>query len=306
MPTSHRSLSIRSSLAKLVCILFLFCAGMVIASSAQTFTTLASFAGTNGANPQSSLIQATDGNFYGTTIHGGHNNCYGQGCGTIFKITPSGTLTALYSFCSQGSCADGSSPLGLIQAADGNFYGIANGGGANGVGTVFKITTAGSLTTLYSFCTQSLCTDGEYPRPLVQATDGNFYGTTNGGGAYEGGTVFKITPSGTLVTLYSFGSQPNGTDGASPQAGLVQATDGNFYGTTQYGGTDGEGTVFKITPSGMLTTLYSFCSQPNCADGDNPYDGLVQATDGNFYGTTYFGRSLRSMARSSKSPRRAR
>jgi uncharacterized repeat protein (TIGR03803 family) len=290
MHTEKPAVARRFSLSKMVCIVFLFCAAMAIASPAQTFTTLASFAGTNGASPQSSLIQATDGNFYGTTILGGYNNCYGHGCGTIFKITPSGTLTALYSFCSQSGCTDGSSPLGLLQAIDGNFYGATNEGGANGVGTVFKITPGGSLTTLYSFCTQWLCTDGGYPRPgLVQATDGNFYGATIEGGAYAGGTIFKITSSGTLTTVYSFCSKPNCTDGGSPQAGLVQAGDGNFYGTTQLGGSADEGTVFRITTSGTLTTLYSFCSLPNCSDGGTPYDGLVQAIDGNFYGTTYFG-----------------
>jgi uncharacterized repeat protein (TIGR02543 family) len=151
---------------------------------------------------------------------------------------------------------------------------------------VFKITPTGTLTTLYSFCAQSGCTDGEYPvAGLVQGTDGNFYGTTPEGGANGGGTVFKITPTGTLTTLYSFCAQSGCTDGEDPVAGLVQATDGNFYGTTYEGGTDGFGTIFKITPTGTLTTLYSF-SGP---DGAYPEAGLVQATDGNFYGTTEYG-----------------
>jgi len=123
----------------------------------------------------------------------------------------------------------------------------------------------------------------------VQASDGNFYGTTFRGGANGYGMVFKITPGGTLITLHSF----NGTDGSYSQAGLVQATDGNFYGTTSGGGTNCYpyecGTVFKITPNGTLTTLYNFCSQSNCSDGDNPTAALVQATDGNFYGTTEGG-----------------
>jgi uncharacterized repeat protein (TIGR03803 family) len=121
---------------------------------------------------------------------------------------------------------------------------------------------------------------------LVQGTDGIFYGTTSFGGAnLYYGTVFKITPSGTLTTLYSF---CDCTDGANPAAGLVQGTDGNFYGTTEFGGANlYYGTVFKITPTGTLTTLYSFCTQSGCADGGEPQAGLVQATDGNFYGTTY-------------------
>ncbi len=253
-----------------------------------TLTTLYSFCPqsgcTDGANPRAALAQGTDGNFYGTTSAGGANLYYG----TVFKITPSGSLTTLYSFCSQSGCMDGAGPLaGLVQAADGNFYGTTNGG-TNFKGTVFKITPSGTLTTLYSFCSQFNCMDGQHPlAAMVQGTDGNLYGTTASGGASSGhGTVFKITPSGTLTTLYSFCSQSGCTDGAIPQAGLVQATDGNFYGTTASGGAIGAGTIFKITPSGMLTTLYSFCSQSGCTDGANPRAALVQVTDGNFYGTT--------------------
>ncbi|MGA2076792.1 MAG: choice-of-anchor tandem repeat GloVer-containing protein [Terriglobia bacterium] len=271
-----------------------------------TLTTLHSFTGSafppvDGAVPEAGLVQGSDGNFYGTARNGGSG---GDNGGTVFKITPDGTLTTLYSFCSQSNCTDGLYPYaGLVQGTDGNFYGTTNIGGANNVpvgnGTVFKITPSGALTTLYSFCSQSGCTDGNGPSAgsLVQATDGNFYGTTGGGGATDNGgngTVFKITPSGTLTTLYSFCSQSNCTDGALP-TGLVQATDGNFYGTTYCGGANagsldcsspGAGTVFKITPSGALTTLYSFCSQSGCTDGVTPYAGLVQGSDGNFYGTT--------------------
>ena len=251
-----------------------------------TVTTMHSFYGPDGSFPSAGLVQATDGNFYGTTGGGGVNDE-----GTVFRITPSGTLTMLYSFCSQSGCTDGAGPSGLVQATDGNFYGTTDGGGANnscggsGCGTVFKITPTGTLTTLYSFCSQSGCTDGENPGAgLVQATDGNFYGTTGG----DEGTVFKITPSGTLTTLYNFCPQSGCTDGAGP-SGLVQATDGNFYGTTDGGGAGNSGTVFKITPSGTLTTLYSFCSQSGCTDGDEPYAALVQASNGIFYGTTEGG-----------------
>src|SRR5271167_3334981 len=277
--------------------LAMFCAATAIASPAQTFNTLVNFAGTNGASPNGPLVQGTDGNLYGTTSQGGATGGCGYGCGTVFKMTPSGKLTTLYSFCAGGgSCADGSLPFaGLVQATDGNFYGTTNLGGAAGscsgygCGTVFKITPAGTLTTLYSFCSQPNCADGaQSSAGLVQATDGNFYGTTIGGGAKGFGTVFKITPSGMLTTLHSFcaGGYPC-ADGADPEAVLVQATDGNFYGTTSKGGSaSGGGTVFKITPSGTLTTLYIFCSQGDCSDGYQPYAGLVQATDGNFYGTT--------------------
>src|SRR5208282_398944 len=215
------------------------------AQAAATFDRLYSFCSqpscTDGNTPRGGLIQATDGNLYGTTNDGGSN-----GFGTVFKITPSGTLTTLYNFCSEPDCPDGTYPeTGVIQATDGNFYGTTGS-------TVFKITPSGTLIF-------DVAVDG-VPNGLIQASDGNFYGTTYGGGANSDGTVFKITPSGTLTTLYSFCSKANCTDGANPQAGLIQATDGNFYGTTTFGGANSDGTVFKITPSGgTLTTLYSFC-----------------------------------------------
>jgi uncharacterized repeat protein (TIGR03803 family) len=204
----------------------------------------------------------------------------------------------LYSFCTQTDCADGKYPDGgLIQATDGNFYGITDEGGANGVGTVFRITRSGKLTTLYNFCSRNNCTDGEQPlASLIQATDGNFYGTTEKGGANADGTVFKITPSGTLTTLYNFCSETNCRDGKYPIAGLIQATDGNFYGTTYEGGggtggSNGNGTFFKITPSGTLTTLHRFCSKGSCVDGASPVAGVIQARNGDFYGTAEYGGS---------------
>jgi uncharacterized repeat protein (TIGR03803 family) len=267
---------------------------LALSLSAQTFTTLHSFDNTDGAFILAGLIQATDGNFYGTAYEGGAN-CSPDGCGTIFKITPGGALTTLHSFCSQSNCTDGEYPeAGLIQA-NGNFYGTTYEGGANcapdGCGTIFKITSGGTLTTLYNFCSQSGCSDGYYPEAgLIQASNGDFYGTTTFGGAGGVGTVFKITPSGTLTTLHSFCSQSNCTDGYYPEAGLIQATNGNFYGTTYAGGgANSRGTVFKITPSGTLTTLYSFCPQSGCPDGSDPQAGLAQATNGNFYGTTFAG-----------------
>lgn len=256
-----------------------------------TLTTLYSFAGypTDGANP-TALVQASDGNFYGTTVYGGPNIMLcgesGYGCGTVFKITPSGALTTLHNF----DLTDGSHPYAqLVQATDGDLYGTASEGGSNQRGTVFKITLSGTLTTLYNFCSQSGCTDGEYPNGLIQATDGDFYGTTFGDGANGLGTIFKITPSGTLTTLYSFCSRMNCTDGDQPVAGLVQATDGNFYGTTPYGGAYGGGNLFRMTPSNTLKTLYTFCSRAACEDGQYPYAGLVQDTSGKLYGTTSQG-----------------
>lgn len=252
-----------------------------------TLTVLHSFCAqsgcTDGSDPSGALIQAADGNLYGTASGSG-----AFGGGTVFVMTPSGTLTTLYSFCALSDCADGQSPqAGLLQAIDGNFYGTTAGGGANNSGTVFEITPAGTLTTLYSFCALSDCTDGSAPQAvLIQAFKGNFYGTTSGGGANGQGTIFSITPGGTLTTLYTFGSQSD--DGTSPN-GLVEALNGDFYGTTAGGGANASGTVFKFTPSGVLTTLYSFCALTKCHDGEQPEAGLIQATNRNFYGTTSRG-----------------
>ncbi|MFY9741802.1 MAG: choice-of-anchor tandem repeat GloVer-containing protein [Candidatus Sulfotelmatobacter sp.] len=275
--------------ANVASIIIIFCVATAIASPAQnTFATLADFDSTNGANPEfpMSLVQGTDGNFYGTTELGGAIGSYG----TVFKLSPS--LTTLYSFCAQTDCTDGDYPLGgLVQGTDGNFYGTTQQGGANGAyGTVFQITTGGTLTTLYSFCAQTDCTDGSYPMAgLVQGTDGNFYGTTQQGGANDAGTVFKVTSTGALTTIYSFCAQTDCTDGDAPYAGLVQGGDGNFYGTTQGGGANDSGTVFKITSTGALTTLYSFCAQALCSDGSSPLAGLAQGANGDFYGTTQGG-----------------
>jgi uncharacterized repeat protein (TIGR03803 family) len=249
----------------------------------------------DGAQPYSGLIQGVDGNFYGTTLGGGENDCSGmvetEGCGAVFKITPQGTLTTLYSFCAQTFCADGEWPYaGLIQASDGNLYGTTSAGGLYNMGEIFKISTRGTFSTIYSFCeVKPACPDGDIPYGgLVQGRDGNLYGTTTGFNENEGtgGTVFKITPAGTLTTLYSFCSLSQCADGAGPSGTLVQAGEGTFYGTTFNGGAYGYGTVFKMTPAGFLTTLYSFCSQSGCVDGSNPYAGLVRATNGAFYGTT--------------------
>jgi uncharacterized repeat protein (TIGR02543 family) len=284
------------SKCRFLCPLFVFFLSAVMASSAQTLTTLAPFNGANGADPAFGyLIQASDGNFYGTTLYGGANNgCDdgdGNGCGTVFKVTPTGGPITLYSFCAQNNCTDGAYPAaGLVQGTDGNFYGTTSVGGTNSQGTVFKITPAGNLTTLYSFCSLSGCADGDGPYAgLVQGTDGNFYGTTSAGGTSGGGTVFNITPAGNLTTLYTFCSLSGCTDGLEPFAGLVQGTDGNFYGTTIGGGPNDGGTVFNITPAGNLITLYSFCSLGDCADGEEPSAGVVQGADGNFYGTTIVG-----------------
>lgn len=262
------------------------------------FTLLATFNATPDFN--NSMLQSAGGNFYGTTFGGGSS-----GWGSVFKMTPTGAFTTLYSFDCYGllSCPNQAGPSGLAQSADGSFYGTNTGGNsASDVGTVFRITPNGTLTTLYTFCVEGPpCTDGNSPDGLMQAADGDFYGATIVGGIAGSpclpngpggcGTIYKITPSGNLTTLYVFCTQGSPCpDGGLPLGPLVQGTDGNFYGTTTVSSgaacaSPGPcGTIFRLTPSGGLTTLHVFTFN----DGSAPR-WLVQATDGNFYGVTTAG-----------------
>jgi len=358
---------------------FVLLATATVALSGQTLTTLYNFHGADGSSPYAGLMQASNGNLYGTTSAGGAN-----GDGTVFEITTSGTLTTVHNF-NHLSPIDGAQPYGgLIQAKDGNLYGTTNRGGSHNVGIVFRMTTGGTMKTLhdldyepdgaipyaalvqasngalygtaadgggsegsvfevtsfgqytaiYEFGAdggfpvaglvqasngnfygaaatdgQYLCGtlfeitpsgrftllhtfdggDGCYPQAtLVEGADGNLYGTASAGGAHNGfnaGTFFNITPSGTFTLLHVFDK----TDGTAPTGALIQAADGNFYGTTQVGGAHNQGTIFNVTPTGTVTTLYSFCPQTHCNDGANPYAGLILGTDGEFYGTTFNG-----------------
>jgi uncharacterized repeat protein (TIGR03803 family) len=216
---------------------------------------------------------------------------FSQGsCGTVFQINPSGALTSLYSF--TGGNDGGNPQAGLVQGSDGSFYGTANNTYCGPTsGTVFKISSNGVLSILYTF-TGGLFCRGLVPSALVQGSDGSFYGTTDEGGtSLYSGTVFRMSATGTLTSLYSF---TDGNDGGNPQAGLVQGSDGDFYGTTSGGGTNGGyGTVFKISTNGALTRLYSFGSVQDtngvALDGAGPVAGLVQGSDGYIYGMTYAG-----------------
>lgn len=209
-------------------------------TSSGTVTTLHNFTGgPDGAYPYGGVIQGTDGNFYGTTQYGG------VGYGVVYKITPAGTLTTLYSF--QFNDPNGGNPRGeLVQGANGDFYGTTYSYGANESGTIYKITSTGTLTLVYPFCSQTSCTDGGLPfAGLILGSDGNFYGTTQSGGINGGnGTVFEITPTGTYTNLYSF----TGSSGGSfPEGALAQDTNGTFFGTTVSGGTGATGTVFSLS-----------------------------------------------------------
>jgi len=258
---------------------------------AGSVTTLVSFTATNGGHPYAGLTLGTNGDFYGTTYYGGDlslNN--GGGLGTVFRMTADGILTTLVQF----NATNGGLPhAGLTLGNDGNFYGTTfyggnlSLGGGSGDGTAFQMTPDGAFITLAKFGGGNGANPGV---PLVQGSDGNFYGTTYAGGPNNLGTVFQMTPDGGLTRLVSF----TASNGGYPTAGLIQGVDGNFYGTTYYGGNlslnngFGRGTVFKMTPAGALTTLVQF----NVSNGGHPYAGLIQGADGYLYGTTKWGGNL--------------
>jgi uncharacterized repeat protein (TIGR03803 family) len=289
--------------------------GLSIAS-AQTYSDLYEFSGkADGCCPAypSVMAQGEDGNLYGITTAGGANNL-----GLVFKITPTGAYSTLYSF----DTVHGSTPVGgLTLGADGNLYGMAEEGGAHGFGNIFKITPSGTLTVIYDFTGAAdggfpvspltLSTDGtfhgtSYPGvafkvttkgvlsvlhtipttsygPLLQASDGNYYGTTEFGGTFSAGTVYKIV--GTKVTtLYNF----DGPHGSFPIGGLVQGADGYLYGTTTAGGGTNAGVIFKISTTGVLSVVVSF-DNVHTSGGYQAYAGLIAGNDGNLYGATIWG-----------------
>ena len=236
-------------------------------------STLVSFRGTNGANPQAGLTHGDDGRLYGATYYGGTNSSLGYG--VVFQATTNSVLTPLISL----AITNGAYPYGALRrGADESYYGTLELGGAGGLGSVFKISSAGVLSTVASF----YGTNGAIPRGgLIQGVDGHFYGTTTFGGTSNLGTAFRVTASGNLTTLVSF----LGTNGSSPFAGLTQGGDGSLYGTAAQGGSNLFGTVFQVTTNGLLTTLIAFDS----SNGRNPYAGLVKGLDGSLYGTTANG-----------------
>jgi uncharacterized repeat protein (TIGR03803 family) len=201
----------------------------------------------------------------------------------VFQFTQTGALTTLYGF---DDASDGGYPAApLVQASNGNLYGTTIASNFSNGGTAFEVNLAGHLTTIYNFCSQPDCSDGWFPYGLIQATNGDLYGTTQAGGTGGYGTAFKLTPDGKVTTLHAFDHF------ALPYAGLVQATDGNFYGTTSGSGFGDGGTIFQLTPEGKISIVHSFCSPPGCKGRTplNPSAPLMQATNGTLYGTTVYG-----------------
>ena len=261
---------------------------LTVGAQAQTFTTLGNFTGFNGEIPLfGSMVQATNGNYYGATLYGGKNNDFGA----IFQLTAAGKLSTLYTFCLSAGCPDGAYPeVAPILGSDRNFYGTTTSrGNSNSAGTVYKMTIGGKLTTLYAFCPTWPCSDGFGPVGLIQGSNSNFYGVAGSGGAFGEGTFFELTSTGKFKVLHSFCNQAGCTTGALPGASPMQASNGNFYGTTTGGGFHGGGVVYEITPGGSYKALYNFCSQTNCADGNVSQATLVQDANGNLYGTTLYG-----------------
>jgi uncharacterized repeat protein (TIGR03803 family) len=271
----------------------LVCSSAATAQTAGNITQLIAFpcsqSGTcaGGANP-SSLIQASDGNFYGTTQTSEFERFQG---GTIFKLTPTGKATLLFTFTanSQGNFLNGNSPTGgLVEGADGFLFGTAALGGANNQGVVFRISKSGKgFQVLHSFCAQVNCADGAVPvGGLTLGNDGSLFGTTNAGGIESPfclsgggcGTIFHITETGSFKVLHALNFS---TDGGTPLFGLLKGSDGNFYGLDQ--GNNANGNIFRITPGGQFSIVF------NLPDTDDPVTGLVQASNGNLFGATING-----------------
>ncbi len=329
-PINHSRTTLRRALLCTTIAVLLFATA---AATAQTYTVLHNYPIGSGAfsgiGYPELMSQGRDGNFYSTISNDGAQNR-----GSVFTITTAGQFSTVYDFCALTSCADGSTPLGGVTLGfDGNFYGTTQGGGIHAVGTAFKVTPTGTLTKLWDFTRQTDAelptfpplqgqdgnlygvsetgtqfifgafykisatgvfkalksfnfTNGISPNLPTQGTDGNFYGMA-GGGSKNLGVVYKVTPTGAITVLHNFTGGL--TDGCTPAGVLVQGNDGNFYGVTFGCGAHSGGTVFRISSSKAYTVLYSFCSLAFCTDGRLPLAGLVQGTDGNFYGTSTAG-----------------
>jgi uncharacterized repeat protein (TIGR03803 family) len=223
----------------------------------------------DGYAPEGGLL-AYNGLLYGTVAVA--SNYYGE----VYSITPSGSFTVLHKFMG----VDGLNPAAGLMETGGTLYGTTYQGGTREQGNVYSITPKGSETSIYSFGTYS--GDGTYPSCKLTFWKNKLWGTTNGGGTYNDGTVFSLTKSGKETILHSFG---NGTDGKSPYSSNLTPLDGVLYGTTYAGGTHGEGTVFEVLPSGVVKTLYNFGDIGN--DGDYPDAGVI-AYRGSLYGTTTY------------------
>jgi uncharacterized repeat protein (TIGR03803 family) len=253
----------------------------VVIGGTTGLTVIHSFNSTAGDETiPNGLVLGNNGNFYGTTVYGGSKDD-----GTVYKITPYGNFSTLYNFTLNSGNNGGCPHAALVLGSDGNFYGTTALGGNYNHGTVFKMTPAGSLKGLSSLDGYYSYDNSNTPSALIEGSDGCFYGTTPMGGINGIGMVYKVSKIGSYNTVYSLGNGSGNTnDGANPGAKLISGGDGNFYGTTFYGGSNGSGTVFKVNPNGVYAVIHDF----NSTDGNHP-NGLMLGSDGCFYGTTSWG-----------------
>ncbi len=274
-----------------VSLLFILVTALAARAQAPSLQQLFAFACTSTSCPDGkepdALILASDGNLYGVSEYS--NTATGvAGGGTIFKMTPAGQITVLYTFPENqttGFFPNGYAPDAIAEGSDGMLYGAASVGGTTSAsaGTLWRISKTGTgFQVLERYCTS--CTSGGFPNSIVAGTDGNLYGTTGYGGTFPSsgiceslgcGVVFKLTTSGAYTVLHAF----NGTSETSEPLGVMQASDGNLYGAT--GGNLSEGSVFKLTPSGQFSTLHLFGS------GTYALAGVTQASDGLLYGFSH-------------------
>jgi len=233
----------------------------------------------DGASPLTAPILGSDGNLYGVTSAGGSDLNNAGGWGTVYKLTLDGQLTTLYTFCTVSPCLDGQDPVGIIQAADGNFYGATFSAGQFNAGTLFKMTPAGEFSVVHNFCTLADCADGQWPGfAPIQGSDGNLYGTTGYGGKADAGILYDLTPSGSFNVVHTFLCYLTTCNRGGDPIAVVQDPAGNLFGTTEFGGINDDGTIFEITVNHQYLNLYTF-SEPQPS-------ALALANDGNFYGIT--------------------
>jgi uncharacterized repeat protein (TIGR03803 family) len=244
------------------------CLALTSSTVSQTVKDLVAFSGANNLTyPGSTPVQGRDGKFY-STINGGGN------AGSIFDFTASGAHSVVYAL----DFTNGWNPFGMVLGTDGSFYGITANGGSLSYGVLFKVTSSGAYSVLHNFTGG---TDGTGPTGTpIEASDGNFYGTTNGGCCHVS-TVYKYTRSGVFSTIYTYDSA-HGTNATS----ILQGSDGDLYVIAGFGGAYGNGTIVQLTTAGKLLSYYSF---PGGSAGGGFPIGMTQASDGNYYGTTYQG-----------------
>jgi uncharacterized repeat protein (TIGR03803 family) len=256
-------------------------------STSGRFTSVYSFCQktscSDGSGPGNYLTPGPHGDVYGVTVAGGKADG-----GTIFKQSQ-GKLSIIYRFCPNAGCADGVQPVSVVFDSGGILFGTTSAGGSHGAGVAFTVDSGSALHVLHNFCSAANCADGIQPGALILGKDGNFYGVTSAGGKNQAGTVFRMTPAGDVTTLHDFCSEKACADGEQPTTTLALGKDGNFYGSTGGGGANSAGTIFRITPAGVWDTLHAFCGNAYCYDGSGPANGLTLAKDGSFYGATSAG-----------------